>query len=65
MVPPKPDKILILIDVHDPLTYDKDFTRSIKYSPYVLGASEFSDRNRRHIVERDADEDQDPMAIIS
>jgi hypothetical protein len=42
-----PSKIFVLVDIDDPLTYDKDFQRSIQYSPYVANSSEMSVRNRK------------------
>lgn len=54
---PIPDRIIVLIDINDPLTRDKDFCLSIKYSPFVNGFSEISERNRRLITKRDKNKD--------
>jgi hypothetical protein len=54
-----PDMLLVLIDIDDPITYDKEFQRSIRYSPYVCGSSEMSPRNRK--VLRAKKESPDPL----
>lgn len=60
MITPTPDRIFVIIDVRDPLTRDKEFYNALKYSPYVNGVDEMSERNRRLILKRDrglSDED--------
>jgi hypothetical protein len=57
MAPPKPNKVLVAIDVMDELTFDREFVRSIKYSPYVMDCSEMSARNRKAVINRDREAD--------
>jgi hypothetical protein len=52
-----PDTLLVLIDIDDPLTYDKEFQRMAKYCPYVCGGSEMSPRNRKVVRERKVNPD--------
>jgi hypothetical protein len=52
-----PDRLLVVIDVNDPLTKDKEFYLSLKYSPFVNGLDEMSERNRRQILKRDKHKD--------
>lgn len=43
------DTIIVLVDINDPLTYDKEFVKSIRYSPYVAGGTEISTSSRKAI----------------
>lgn len=52
------DTVLVLIDVNDPMTYDKEFVNGIKYSPFCAGGTEICEQNRKAIgqmSENDAD----------
>jgi hypothetical protein len=50
-------RIMILVDIEDPLTRDKDFKALIKYGLFARSASEFSDKNRA-FVRSEADGDK-------
>lgn len=64
MITPLPNRIFVIIDVRDPLTRDKEFYNALKYSPYVNGLDEMSERNRRLVLKRDkgVSEEETPMA---
>lgn len=50
-------RIIVLIDIEDPLTKDKDFKGLIKYGLFARTASEFSDKNRA-LIRSEADGDK-------
>jgi len=54
----QPDRIFVLVDIDDPITYDKEFQRALQYSPFVAGASEMSPRNRKLLRARSEVQDE-------
>jgi len=43
------DQIIVLVDINDPMTFDKEFIRSVRYSPFVAGGTEMSERGRKSV----------------
>ncbi len=66
MVPQKPDKIIVLIDARDPVTFDKEFAARLKYSPYVTHMDPMTKAIRERKLEeersaRGTEDEDDPM----
>lgn len=43
------DQVFVLVDIDDPLTFDREFQQQIRYSPFVAGGQEFNEANRKAI----------------
>lgn len=56
------DTVVILIDIDDPLTYDKEFVRTVRYSPFSAGGTSINEANRNSIRDMSEDDDDDIFA---
>jgi hypothetical protein len=56
-------RIIVLVSIDDPMTYDREFQNRVKYGNFVHKCSEISDKNRTRI-RKESGLDDDPLTDL-